>query len=262
MTALRFQTGGGGGGEETSDISGLPSGVLCGSCLMCAARSLSLSSQTMDCLSLKLQRTFFSVTDLSPPSDWYVNCSQSYRHTSLDRLASCPSTIVVYTKYVVALFSKTTVIKRFGAVQIELWVRTHVMFACLSGRRRDLAFGTRVQAHLLRQTGGLSKCHCSIYKACGRAVFRKQRFRRSGAVQISFWVRTHAMFARLSGRRRYLAPGERSVMDHSRGILMRRGHQGNQNRKRGLEVSCTVQTRSGGGGGISVSLRAFHFCTP
>ena len=49
----------------------------------------------------------------------------TYRHASLKRPAGCQSTNVMSAKHV-TVFSKTT-IKRFGAAQIESWVRIHVV---------------------------------------------------------------------------------------------------------------------------------------
>ena len=57
-------------------------------------------------------------------------------HASLYRPAGCPSTIVVYTKHVAVLFSKTTV-KSFGGctdLTVSSNSRGVVYFACLSGR--------------------------------------------------------------------------------------------------------------------------------
>ena len=63
-------------------------------------------------------------TDLSPPLDQHVSFSQSafaYKPHHRNMPVGCSSTDVMYKKHVAMLFSETAV-KRFGAVQIKLWV--------------------------------------------------------------------------------------------------------------------------------------------
>ena len=52
--------------------------------------------------------------------------ASAYKHTSLDKPADCPSTLVMQTKHVPVLFSKT-MIKRLGSVQFEAGVGIHVV---------------------------------------------------------------------------------------------------------------------------------------